>query len=454
MKRLWIQLTLSFGLVALTAIVTVALLANTRAATTFRGYVVRSQVADSGLIGRLERLYSEQGSWEGVETILAAQYGPGQGRGAQGSGAPRSSVALADAQGRLIADPNGIATSNSLNVRERNNALPITVANETVGYLLVSEPRGGNLPGAAERFLEDLNDIFWWSALLAASIGLVLGLLLARSLTAPLNRLAHGARRIAQGQLDERVPPGGPTEVSEVAEAFNAMAASLQAGETERRHMVADIAHELRTPLTVVQGNLRAMLDDVYPLSKSEVATIYDTTLSLRRLVDDLRELSLAEAGQLELHLSPTAIGPLLERTVTLFEELAASQQITLSATYAPELPMVTGDAERLTQVLRNLVSNALHHTPAGGTITLRATAEGSLVQIVVEDNGTGIAADDLPHIFERFYRADRSRSRDRGGSGLGLAITQQLIKLHNGMIGVTSEPGQGACFWFTLPVA
>jgi signal transduction histidine kinase len=283
------------------------------------------------------------------------------------------------------------------------------------------------------------------------------------------------------------VSVAGPVEVRTVAAAFNEMAAALEAGEIQRRQMVADIAHELRTPLTVIQGNLRAMLDEVYPLSKAEVATIYEASLGLRRLVDDLREISLAEAGRLQLHPQPVAVAPLLHREAALFADTAAAQGVSLRAEPAADLPSARADPERLAQVLHNLVSNALRHTPAGGTIVLRAVLKdegGSLrlrsgqgmhdetgaerhdhtdhfilhpsplILVEVSDTGAGIAAADLPHVFERFYRADRGRARADGGSGLGLAITRQLVRLQGGTIGVESAPGQGSRFWFTLPTS
>ncbi|MEI8167656.1 MAG: ATP-binding protein [Chloroflexales bacterium] len=353
-----------------------------------------------------------------------------------------------------MADPAGLAGRPTLNASERTEALPILVAGRTVGYLLARAPGNSALPAAAQRFLDTLNRSLWTAGLVAGGVSLALGLFIARGLAAPLGRLATGARRIAQGHLAERVQGGGPAEVQTVATAFNEMAAALEAGEAQRRQMVADIAHELRTPLTVIQGNLRAILDEVYPLSTAEVATIYEATLGLRRLVDDLRTLSLAEAGRLDMQPQPVAVAPLLAREVALFADLASAEGVTLQMDAPPDLPAVLADPERLAQVLHNLVSNALRHTPAGGAVTLQAQHVAAQVRFTVADTGVGIAAADLPHVFERFYRVDRGRSREAGGSGLGLAITSQIIRLHSGTIGVTSTAGQGAHFWFTLPVA
>ncbi|MGQ9928431.1 MAG: sensor histidine kinase [Chloroflexaceae bacterium] len=456
MNRLWLQLTLGFTLVALVSIVTVAALANARARNTFRGYLAQSQALASGLVERLAEHYATYGSWEGVEALLERGPGVAQRPGRGVGGPPWSGLALIDAEGRVVADPGGSAARLALSARELAEAIPIMVNGQVAGYLVARTPGTAPLPPAAQRFLDSLNSAFWTAGALAGGLGLVLSLLMAWGLAAPLRRLAVGARRIAAGQFNERVLVAGPAEVRTVATAFNDMAAALAAGEAERRQMVADIAHELRTPLTVIQGNLRAMLDEVYPLTRDEVARIYEASLGLSRLVDDLRMLSLAETGRLDLHVQAVAVGPLLAREAALFADLAAGQGVHLQVETPGNLPEALADPERLTQVLHNLLSNALRHTPAGGQITLRAqTAAGAngALRLEVEDTGAGIAPEDLPHVFERFYRADRGRTREQGGSGLGLTIAQELVRLQGGVMGVQSAPGQGARFWFTLPV-
>ncbi|PDW00658.1 sensor histidine kinase [Candidatus Viridilinea mediisalina] len=454
MDRLWLQLTLGFALVTCVAIFTVAFVAQRSVAESFRGYVARSQVLESGLLDRLASHYATNDSWVGVETGMTSLRGAGRGAG-PGPGSPMSSnIMLTDRHGRVVADPQGLGATFNLERTRYNDAIPIMVEGETVGYVLVLTSRGAALPLAAQSFLEGLNRAIWSAGLLAGGLGLILGLLIARGIAAPLQRLANGARRIAQGHLNERVPARGPTEVQAVAVAFNEMAGALEAGEIQRRQMVADIAHELRTPLTVVQGNLRAILDDVYPLDKREVTTIYETTLGLRRLVDDLRDLSLAEAGRLDLHRQAVNVAALLDQEVALFAELAASQTLSLAADVAPALPPLHADPQRLAQIFHNLVSNALRYTPAGGSVRLTAEPDGpTQIRFSVIDNGVGIAPEELPHIFDRFYRADRARSRASGGSGLGLAITRELVRLHGGNLTVTSSPGTETRFCFSLPV-
>jgi two-component system OmpR family sensor kinase/two-component system sensor histidine kinase BaeS len=219
--------------------------------------------------------------------------------------------------------------------------------------------------------------------------------------------------------------------------------------------MVADVAHELRTPLSVLQGNLQAILDDVYAMDKSEIARLFEETRLLSRLVDDLRELALADAGQLRLNLRPAEIAPVIQSTVDSLAIVAESQEIVLSTEPPADLPIVHADPDRLGQVLRNLIVNALQHTPTGGSVVVTASATPEAVEIAVADTGEGIAAEDLPYIFERFWRAERSRARDKrwpGSTGLGLSVAQSLVQAQGGRIWAESEKGRGSTFRFTLP--
>ncbi len=299
-----------------------------------------------------------------------------------------------------------------------------------------------------------MNRALLQAGVIAGVLGIVLGLLFARSIAAPLSQLATAAHRFALGDLDERVPVHGTEEMAEAAQAFNDMAASLKEAEILRRNLVADIAHELRTPLTVIQGNLQAILDDVYPLEKREIATVFDETLVLGRLVSDLRDLSQAEAGQLHLSVQPIEVQSVLDSVRNAFADLARQQGVHLNGTDAYGIPPVMADPDRLRQILNNLVSNALRHTPEDGTVAIMAEAQASgQIRFSVTDTGPGIPSEDLAQVFGRFWRAERSRSREHGGSGLGLAIARQLVEAQGGEIGVESEVGRGSVFWFTLPV-
>jgi two-component system OmpR family sensor kinase len=461
MNRLWVRLSLCFAAITAVAIVTVAVLVNRQVMAQLPSFVAHQQLADSGLVDALATYYQDHGTWVGVETIFAgmrASGGQGHGQGKLASG---MGLALADAQGRILSidagnQPITRTVGQQLTSAEKDNALPISVNRNTVGYLVVTTPAQATLSPAAQYFLTQINQSLILAGLAVGGIGLLLGLALAYGLARPLRGLEAATRRIAQGALDQRAPLRGPREVVALASSFNDMAASLQQAERQRQQLVSDVSHELRTPITVLQGNLRALLDDVFPLEKAEIAALYDETLLLSRLVDDLGELARAESGRLALDPRPLPLGPLVERTTSLFQEVAEEKSITLSTAIAPDLPLALADPHRTEQVLHNLLSNAARHTPAGGQIAVRVATDttDTSLRITVTDSGQGIAREDLPHVFERFWRADRSRAREYGGSGLGLAIAKALIEAQGGSIGVESTLGVSSRFWVTLPVA
>ncbi|MBI4216448.1 MAG: HAMP domain-containing protein [Chloroflexi bacterium] len=311
-------------------------------------------------------------------------------------------------------------------------------------------------------FLGSVSAALWLTAGAGVLVALGLSLYLARQTVAPLQRLTLAAQAIAGGDRAQRVAVASRDEVGQLAAAFNTMAEALARDEELRRHMAADIAHELRTPLTVLQGQVEAMLDGVMSPTKENLAVLQEEVLLLSRLVTDLRTLSLAEAGQLELRPVPTDLAELAQKALSALELQAAAKGVRLAADFAPSLPLALADPDRVAQVLGNLLSNALRYSPSGGEIRVEGQAlletqgqEGCLA-VSVTDTGPGISPEALPHLFERFYRADPSRSRASGGSGLGLAIVKQLVEAQGGRVAVESPPeaGRGATFTFTLPAA
>jgi signal transduction histidine kinase len=279
------------------------------------------------------------------------------------------------------------------------------------------------------------------------------GIFLSRRMTAPLDELARGATAFGKGDFAHRVTPAGSTELVALATSFNQMAANLEEAELLRSNLLTDVAHELRTPLTVLQGNLRALLDDVYPLEKAEVARLYDQTRHLNRLVDDLHVLAQAEARQLPLHLEMIDANQLVQSTAELYEALFETKEITLGMVLPDTPSMVRADRARITQVLQNLLTNALRHTPPGGAINVDVGSADAAVQIAVADSGDGIEVEHLPYVFNRFYRTDRARDRDSGGAGLGLALVRAIVESHGGQATVASTGrGQGSTFTILLP--
>lgn len=284
-------------------------------------------------------------------------------------------------------------------------------------------------------------------------VAFLLGGLAFRRLGTPIADIMSATDAIAGGDLSVRLREDVPGELGNLARRFNNMTAELERAEQQRRNMTADIAHELRTPLHIIQGNLEGMLDGVYEPSAESLTGILDETRLLARLVDDLQTLSLAEAGQLRLHPTTFRVADLLQDLAGGFASQAKAKGIALEAG-APDASVdLLADYDRMYQVLSNLLSNALGHTPQGGRIRLDAGEEAGQVRLTVSDTGSGIAPEDLPYIFDRFWRGDRARHRSgTAGSGLGLAIARGLVQAHGGTIEAASEPGRGARFTIRLP--
>ena len=269
-----------------------------------------------------------------------------------------------------------------------------------------------------------------------------------RRVGGPVGDIVDAAHRVADGDYTARIVPGGPRFVRAVAGAFNTMAGRLEAQDRQRRELMADIAHELRTPIAVIQGRLEGLLDGVYARDDDHLAGVLEETRVLARLVEDLRTLANAESGILTLQKEPTDVSMLIRDVVSAFSADPADKGVTLRLGLPADLPVLTIDPLRIREVLVNLLSNALRFTPAGGAVTIDARADGTAVTVAVGDTGTGIAAEDLPKIFERFYKGKASR-----GSGLGLTIARNLVVAHGGSIRAESEPGAGATLTFTLPL-
>lgn len=325
---------------------------------------------------------------------------------------------------------------------------------QLMGQGLMRGPgRGGPGFAAQEAFLRRVNLALLAGGVVAGLVALGLGYFLFQAITKPIQDLSLATQQVAAGDLSQRISIESDDELGDLARSFNQMAVSLEQAEELRKSMVADIAHELRTPLTVIRGDLEALLDGVYSLNEENLAPIHQRALVLSRLVDDLRDLALADAGQLKLEPRPTNLGEVICREVEATRALASSKGITLTIEVAVDLPTIVADGQRVGQVLTNLLSNAIRYTPEGGQVTVGAQAVPGGVEVRVSDTGPGIPPQELPFTFERFYRGDKARSPMEGGSGLGLSIARKLVEAHGGRIWAESELGQGSTFYFFLPL-
>ena len=317
---------------------------------------------------------------------------------------------------------------------------------------LMAESRAAPTVSPEQSFLNSVNASMLFGILIAGLIALILAFAFSYTIIKPIQRMTAVARRMEEGDLSQRLNGKTHTEIGELAHALNTMADSLQRSEHLRRNMINDIAHELRTPLTNIRGYLEGLQDRVIDPEQEVIASLYEESTLLTRLVADLQELSLAEAGQLCLVRRPVALNKSILRAVHMLQLQAEQKQISLQADLPPDLLWVEADPERVAQLLRNLICNAITHTPEGGEITISAVKHEDEITVSVRDTGCGIEAQHLPYVFERFYRADSSRTRTTGGTGLGLAIVKQMVLAHGGRVSVESQPGCGSCFAFTLP--
>jgi histidine kinase len=345
-------------------------------------------------------------------------------------------------------------------------AIPTAFDRHMAGMSAVMESRmNRSMPGVDLRgslfanFRTAVREALTWAALAALLAAGWVSWLLSRQVTIPVKEMQQASQKIAAGSYQERVSiPGDPLqtdELSQLALSFNRMAERLERTEDRRRMLIADITHELRTPLTAIQGSLEGLLDEVLPAQPSTYQRINQEAERLSRLVDDLQELSRIEAEAYSLNPQPTAVDHLLNTIRDRLQQQFEDKGVRLRIEREPDFPPVVVDEKRIDQVFLNVVGNALQYTPSGGWVRIKAEEADGKLQYTIEDSGIGIAAEDLPHIFTRFYRVDKSRSRASGGSGIGLTISRHLIEAHGGRIWAESDGlGRGSRFIFTLPAS
>ena len=443
MRSLVVKLSLAFLLVSLAGIALVAFFAGRASANEFSNFA--DAQADNVLLEQLANYYEANGGWNNLDRIGVGGVGPN-------SGTTRP-FTVVNNQGNVVL--SGLDQDIGVHVPRGwlNRGIPIQVNEEQVGQVIFAESRGRNFSPPRNDFSDRVNGTIFWAALGATAVSLILGVLLARSLTRPIQELTLATQAVAQGDLAQAVPVRSDDELGRLATAFNQMSTDLTQSRDLRRQMTADIAHDLRTPLSLILGHAEALSDGVLPPTPETFDVIHDEAQRLNRLVEDLRLLSLAEAGELPLMKRLVSPQSLLERAVVAHAPAAQQKHVELALEVPAALPDVAVDSDRMAQVLDNLLANALRYSPENGRIQLTARQTPTAIQLSVQDSGPGMAETELARVFNRFYRADKSRQRHEGGSGLGLAIAKSIVENHNGRIWAESTAGQGATFIIELPL-
>ncbi len=495
MLSLRVKLFMAFAAVIVIALGLVGYTIQRSTERQFQSYLVENGNQWAGRTrNTLTAYYIRNRGWQGVEYLLVDMSRLSGGR-----------LVLTDGSGRVIADSESQLTGGDANEEELGVPLALGPDIRRIGVLHVSafgssplgpwsdwmqrqmrehigasastvgpgmmapavvpgSPVQGALGGSTRPaiqaqelegdFLGRVRRSLWLSGLGAGAAALLLGLVLVRQITGPLRRLKMAAHHIANGDLSQRVPAASRDEIGELAQSFNSMAEALAQQEDARHHLMADIAHELRTPLTVIQASLEAMQDGVMQATPERLASLHEETLLLARLINDLRDLALAEVGQLRLEPAPVDLNELLRRSADQWQPQALRHGVRLSLELHDSFGPVRADAQRLEQVVSNLIDNALRYTPKGGQITVYAGpgTEAGTAMVTVADTGSGIPPEEQPRVFDRFYRGGRAHARP--GSGIGLAVVRELVTRHGGRVWVESQPGQGSRFSLTLPLA
>lgn len=379
---------------------------------------------------------AENAGWSGVQRILA--------RASEVDTDER--LLLVNAKGTVVGDSKDKLIGRSVNLGSHDQEMTLNINGRQVGRLIVKK-KGEN--PLAQEFLESVNKSAVIGGLIAGAIAIIIAVFYSKRIVEPIRAITGAAKDIEEGNLGKQVGVESKDEIGELSQSFNEMSSQLEKQEEVRENMVSDVAHELRTPITNLKGYTEAMKEGLIEPDEEMVESIHQEVLLLSRLVDDLQDLSLADAGKLELNKQDISLEDIVVHVTNSYQKRAEDKKIRLS-TETISSPMVAADPQRIDQVLRNLIENALKQTEEEGHITVTLKEEANSAKVTVEDDGKGIAKEDLPHIFERFYKVDESRENE--GTGLGLTLAKQIIEAHGGEIEVESVEGEGSQFSFTIP--
>ena len=444
-RSLAIKLVLAFLGVSLAGIALISVLAANVSAHEFGRFVNNER--PTTLAASLTNYYVAHDGWTGVETIL-------QNNNSTSTFDPIRPLVLVDNHGNVVFSTDTQFQNQKPSAEQIAFGVPIWAKGQLVGLLIPTFPPRGAAPRPpANDYIARINQNLLVGVLGAAALSLLLGWFLSSSLIRPVKELIHATRDVAQGNLEREVPVRSKDELGELTKSFNQMNVQLKQSRDLRRKMTADIAHELRTPLSIILGHTEALSEGKLAPSPETFDIVYDEAKRLALLVEDLRTLSLSEAGELTLALEAASPADLIERVISAYLPKAHALNISLESSAEANLPDVNIDPHRINQVFGNLLDNALRYTPSGGSVRLSAQAVSAGIEFRIRDSGPGISEVDLPYIFDRFYRGDKSRSRQDGGSGLGLAISKSIIEAHGGQIHAESPAGEGTAIVFVLPI-
>ncbi len=452
MRSITLKLVLAFIAISVLSTVLVVGFTRWRSREEFRTFLIDQN--RPSMVGAFATYYQQHGSWDGISDghLMAPQpqTQTQMGTASQFHGGP---FTLVDSStDRVVLAGEGYQVGTAVPSSDVAAGIPIQSGNKTVGVLLINRPvyRIG-APGSA--FLDRINLQIVLGGLLAIGLALLLAVFLSRTLTRPIRELTLATQMVASGGAAHQVPVRSRDELGQLANSFNLMSKDLSRSLELRRQMTADIAHELRTPISIILGHAEAVHDGVLPPSSETFEIVREEAERLEHLVEDLRTLSMADAGELKLTLQPYGMDELLHGAERAYAHQARQKNITLSTQVAADLPQLEVDAKRMREVINNILDNALRYTPEGGQISLSAGLVDGQVEIRVKDTGPGLAPDELDKVFERFYRTETSRTREEGGSGLGFAIARSIVERHNGRIWAESQLGQGLAVIIRLPV-
>jgi signal transduction histidine kinase len=409
---------------------------------------LRVEQAKAAFVSDATTYYQTYHTWEGLGSWLRDQT-PVALQNHDGN-LPLQLFALVDGNNRVVLSSGPFRLGEDILVSDLRDVTPVVVAGRQVGAVLVAVPPPG-LDPRQQDYLNRTMTALLIGAVGASAVALLIGVILSRQFLYPLSELTKAIAAMKHGDLNQRVQVRTRDELGQLAETFNQMSAEIHRANQLRQQMTADIAHDLRTPLMVISGYLEALHDGTLPPTPERFEAMNNEALLLKRLVDDLRTLSLADAGELKLATQPVQPRDLLEQVRQSFEPLAHERHILLSVEADADLPDLIIDRERMVQVLGNLVTNAIRYTPTNGSVTLGARRAANGVRLNVSDTGSGIEQDKLPYIFERFYRTEAARSQNEGESGLGLAIAKSIVEAHGGQIAAESRVGKGTSILITL---